>query len=62
MAESSRTNEKSFYSIPELVERWAVSRMTIYREIARGRLKRKHIGGSVRFAVEEIARYEQQAG
>lgn len=62
MSDASTRNEKAFYSIPELMARWSVSRMTIYREIGRGRLRRKHIGGSVRFAVEDVARYERQAG
>jgi excisionase family DNA binding protein len=52
---------KAFYTIAELMARWGVSRMTIYREIKRGRLTRKHIGGTVRFSAEEVARYERVA-
>jgi excisionase family DNA binding protein len=52
---------KPFYTITELMARWGVSRMTVYREIKRGRLKRKHIGGAVRFSAEEVARYERVA-
>ena len=39
-----------------------VSRTTIYKEIERGRLKRKHIGGQVRFAAADVAEYERLAG
>ena len=39
------TRGKAFYTIPDLVARWGVSRSTIYNEIRRGRLKRKHIAG-----------------
>jgi hypothetical protein len=35
--------------------------MTIYREIKRGRLKRKHIGGTIRVSADEVARYERVA-
>ena len=52
---------KAFYTIPDLVEQWRISRTTIYREVERGRLKRKHIGGSVRFSADEVARYERLA-
>jgi excisionase family DNA binding protein len=54
-------NLKSFYTIAELMARWGVSRMTVYREIKRGRLKRKPIGGAVRFSSEEVSRYERVA-
>lgn len=57
MAQATET-EKAFYTIPELMARWQVGRTTIYREIERGRLKRKHIGGQVRFAAEDVAEYE----
>lgn len=53
---------KAYYSIPEICARWDVSDRTIYREIKRGRLKRKHIGGQVRFARSEVERYEAEAG
>lgn len=56
------TATKSFYTVSELRERWGVSRATIYREIDRGRLKRFHIGGSVRFKAEDVAEYEQRDG
>jgi hypothetical protein len=36
--------------------------MTVYRELKRGRLKKKRIGGTVRFSADEIYRYERQAG
>ena len=54
--------EKLFLSIPDLVARWGVSRTTVYREIDRGRLRRKHIGGQVRFAVSDVESYERKAG
>ena len=54
------TRRKPFYSIPDLMARWGVSRTTIYREIDRGRLKRRHIGGQVRFASEDVAAYEHR--
>jgi excisionase family DNA binding protein len=53
---------KAFYTLKELCERWGVCRMTVYRELRRGRLKKKLIGGTVRFSAEEIYRYERQAG
>ena len=49
---------KAYFTIPDLIERWQVSRATIYREIERGRLKRRHIGGQVRFSAEDVAAYE----
>lgn len=52
--------EKAFYTIPDLAARWQVSRATIYREIERGRLKRRHIGGQVRFAADDVAKYENR--
>jgi excisionase family DNA binding protein len=54
--------ERAFFKILDLVERWGVSRTTIYKEIERGRLKRKHIGGQVRFAAADVAEYERLAG
>jgi excisionase family DNA binding protein len=54
--------KKAFYSLKELCERWGVCRMTVYREIKRGRLKKKRIGGTVRFSSDEVYRYERQAG
>jgi excisionase family DNA binding protein len=53
--------QKAFYSIHELAERWGVSRSTIYREIDRGRLNRRHIGGQVRFSATDVASYERQS-
>ncbi|MBX6316131.1 MAG: helix-turn-helix domain-containing protein [Isosphaeraceae bacterium] len=57
-----REKPKAFYSVAELAERWGVSTRTIYREVARGRLRRKHIGGQVRFAAADVESYERQAG
>jgi hypothetical protein len=53
--------EKAFYTIKEPMDRWQVARQTIYNEIDRGRLKRQHIAGSVRFSVAEVERYERTA-
>jgi excisionase family DNA binding protein len=50
---------KAFYTIADLMARWGVSRTTIYREIKRGRLKPKRIGGTIRFSADEVARYER---
>jgi excisionase family DNA binding protein len=47
--------EPAFYTIPQLAERWQVSRTTVFNEIRRGRLKRKLIGGQVRFSAEEVS-------
>jgi excisionase family DNA binding protein len=52
--------QRAFYSIKDLMSRWDVSRATIYREIDRGRLRRRHIGGQVRFASEDVASYEHR--
>ena len=49
---------KKYLDTQELADRWGVSKMTIRREIKRGRLKRTLISSSVRFAVKEIERYE----
>lgn len=51
---------KAFFTIHELIERWRVSRATIYREIDRGLLKRRHIGGQVRFSAEDVSAYEHR--
>ena len=53
---------KAFYSLKELCERWGVCRMTVYRGLKRGRLRKKRIGGTVRFSADEVDRYERQAG
>ena len=45
---------------PDLMRRWSVSRTTVYREIERGRLRR-HMGGLVRFAIEDVANYERRS-
>lgn len=50
---------QAFFTIRELCARWRVSRTTLYREIDRGRLKRRHIGGQVRFAAADVANYER---
>jgi hypothetical protein len=42
------------------MRRWSVSRTTVYREIERGRLRR-HMGGLVRFAIEDVASYERRS-
>jgi excisionase family DNA binding protein len=52
---------KAFYSIADLTKRWEVSRTTVYREVERGRLKRTHIGGQVRFSAEAVEQYERAA-
>jgi hypothetical protein len=52
---------KVFYSLPELIERWGVSERTIQRETERGRLKRKLIGGRVKYEATEVERYERTA-
>jgi len=56
----SDEKKKAFFSIVELAERWGVSRSTIYREIDRGRLKKRHIGGQVRFSASDVASYEHR--
>lgn len=58
---NSAAPEQAFFTIPELMDRWKVSRTTIYREIERGRLKRGHIGGLVRFSAQDVADYERSA-
>jgi excisionase family DNA binding protein len=45
----------------ELVERWRVSRQTIHKLVKAGRLKATYVGGSVRFHIEEVERYEQSS-
>lgn len=58
----SDPTEPKFFKIADLQDRWGVCRMTIHREVKRGRLKRKLIGNSVRFEREEVFRYERKAG
>ncbi len=45
------------YSIPDVVRLLSVSRATVYREIAAGRLNVVRIGGAVRITVDEVERY-----
>ena len=59
---SDETAKKpKFLTMEELMERWKISRATVYAEIKRGRLRRSHIAGAVRFAMSEIERYERTA-
>ena len=55
-------NEKALYTIPELMERWLVSRSTIFNKIKRGRLKSRLFGGQVGFTVDDVLGYESKAG
>jgi len=48
-----------FFTIRELVERWRVTRTTIYREVKRGKLKRTLVAGSVRFSRDQVEEYER---
>jgi hypothetical protein len=59
---SERRREPEFYTCRELQERWRVSRMTIHREVKRGRLKKKMIAGTIRFARKDVEAYERLAG
>lgn len=54
--------EPKFFKYEDLVKRWNVSRMTVHREVKRGKLKPKHIAGTVRFPRDEVQRYERAAG
>jgi predicted DNA-binding transcriptional regulator AlpA len=53
---------KAFYSIPDLIDRWSISRSTIYNEIRRGKLRRRHVASLVRFALADVLEYEKKAG
>jgi excisionase family DNA binding protein len=55
----NQAKKKPFYTLAELMERWQVSRSTVYREIARGRLKCIHIGSQIRFPAKAVAKYEE---
>jgi excisionase family DNA binding protein len=57
----NQANKKAFYTLAELMERWQVSRSTIYREIERGRLKRILVGSQIRFSAKAVAEYEKDA-
>jgi excisionase family DNA binding protein len=59
MLMADEAKKKAFYTLAELMERWSVSRSTIYREIARGRLKRIHVGSQIRFPAKAVAEYEK---
>jgi predicted DNA-binding transcriptional regulator AlpA len=50
---------KEFYRLSELMERWQISRATLWRIINRGELKTNKISGkSVRVSATELIRYE----
>jgi len=51
--------ERKMYKVPELAERWGISRSAIYRLIYKGLLPFKKLGGSVRFRLEDIERIER---
>lgn len=59
---AEQRGEPKFYTYQELQRRWGVCRMTIHREVKRGRLKKKRIAGSIRFAREDVETYERLAG
>ena len=48
-----------FLTRQQLADRWMVSTKTVYLEAKRGRIRPTIIGGSVRFAIEEVERYER---
>lgn len=61
MSAEPQPKPQAFFLIGELQARWRVSRATIYAEVARGRLRRTHIAGAVRFSSSEVERYERTA-
>ena len=62
MAEASETNEKAYYTIPDLEARWQVSRSTICRLAKDGRLKKSRIRGSIRFSAAAVMAFERKIG
>lgn len=44
---------------PELCERWHTSKWTIRREMAAKRLRGFKVGGTFRFRLDEVERYER---
>lgn len=55
---TTQTTQPQWYTLADLMSRWHVSRSTIYRLIDQGRLRRRHIGGQVRFAAADVASFE----
>lgn len=58
---TAASTEKTFFTIPELLTRWHVSRTTLHREVKRKKIKPTRIAGRVRFSSDEVARYERLA-
>jgi excisionase family DNA binding protein len=51
---------REFFTAAELACRWGVHVVTVRREVKRKRLRGTVIGGQIRFAADEVARYEEQ--
>jgi hypothetical protein len=60
--ENLEKDDPKFFRYEDLLNRWNVSRMTVDREVKRGKLKPKHIAGTVRIPRDEVERYEKAAG
>jgi len=50
--------DKQVYTITTLAERWACSRVTIYKMIESGAIHAFRIGKNVRISADEVRRYE----
>jgi excisionase family DNA binding protein len=57
----SQTSKKTFFTPAELENRWTVSQMTLRRWRAAGRLKALKFGRGVRFALDDVLEFEEQA-
>jgi excisionase family DNA binding protein len=58
-AKPKTPSSKKFLSVADVATRWDVHKQTVYREIIRGRLRKTLIGGSVKFSIDEVERYER---
>ena len=56
---ASTTTDPKFFTVPDLLSRWGISRTTLHREVKRKKIKPTYIAGAVRFAAQEVARYEK---
>ncbi len=51
---------KKFFTVADLMDRWSVSRTTLWREVQRSALRQTKVAGCIRFASSEVERYEKK--
>ena len=55
----SRKKDETFFTVPEIMERWQISERTLRRLIASGALPVLRIGASVRVSEADLRAYER---